>query len=315
MEKNEKDDRRKFIGGSDAAAIMGLSRYKGAYQLWLEKTGREEQEDISEKESVRFGVLLEGTVAQEWARRHNAKVRRVNERIVHHDFPFIRAQIDRRIVGGGILECKTASLRFADEWTDTMPVHYWVQVQHQLMVTGIDEAWVACLVGGQELKEYHVPRNEEFISAMIEKELEFWDCVTEDTPPEATTVAEARQAWPNSQQLPVYGGDEEFQMVVKLCNLENDIARLEDEAEKIKAKLASIIKDAGDTLVINNVPVVTFKTYSTERLDTKMMKEKHPELQPIFEECTVKSESRRFMPLATAYKVAGIAKYKKLLAD
>lgn len=306
------DDRREYIGGSDAAAIMGLSKYKGAYQLWLEKTGREDPPDLSEKESVRFGVLLEDVVAQEWARRHGAKVRRVNDRVVHKQYPFIRAQIDRRIVGGTILECKTASLRFADEWTDTMPVHYWVQVQHQLMVTGLPDAWVACLLGGQELKEYHVERNDEFIDLMLQKELEFWKCVQEDTPPDATSLSEAKLAWPKPASAPVYGDDTDKNLVRRLCEIENDVTKLEDEAAGIKAQLASRIRDAGDTLVIENVPVISYKAISSERVDTKLLKERYPD---IAQEVSSKSETRRFMLTTQAYALCGIAKAKRTIAD
>ena len=52
-------ERSKFIGGSDVAAIMGLSPWKSAYQLWEEKTGRKVSEDISGLFHVQRGIINE----------------------------------------------------------------------------------------------------------------------------------------------------------------------------------------------------------------------------------------------------------------
>ena len=51
------------IGGSDAAIIAGLNRWKSPYQLWLEKTRQVEPEDISDNEYVYWGTVLEQLVA------------------------------------------------------------------------------------------------------------------------------------------------------------------------------------------------------------------------------------------------------------
>ena len=57
-------DRTKFIGGSDAAAVVGLSRWKSPIELWAEKTGQVEPEDVSDKMAVRVGKKLESAVAE-----------------------------------------------------------------------------------------------------------------------------------------------------------------------------------------------------------------------------------------------------------
>lgn len=65
-------DRRKGIGGSDVAAIMGLNKWKSAYQIWLEKT---EQVGLSESDSepAYWGTVLEEVVAKEFAVRTGKK--------------------------------------------------------------------------------------------------------------------------------------------------------------------------------------------------------------------------------------------------
>ena len=56
--------RQKGIGGSDAASVLGISPWKTNVQLWEEKTGIKEPEDISEKEVVRFGKESEAAIRQ-----------------------------------------------------------------------------------------------------------------------------------------------------------------------------------------------------------------------------------------------------------
>ncbi|RXJ70761.1 hypothetical protein CS022_22280 [Veronia nyctiphanis] len=104
--------RRLGIGGSDVAAILGLSPYRTAYEVWEEKTGRSEPDDLSDNDRVHFGNELEDVVAREYARRTGQKVQKRNHPFVHKTQPWLRANIDRHIVGADKgLECKTA-----DKW-------------------------------------------------------------------------------------------------------------------------------------------------------------------------------------------------------
>ena len=100
--------RKAGIGGSDAAAIMGLSPWKTATEVYLEKRGEIAPENIDDKEVVIFGNLLEDVVAGEYARRNNVKVERRNDMFKHAKHPFMLANIDRKVVGVKKgLECKT----------------------------------------------------------------------------------------------------------------------------------------------------------------------------------------------------------------
>ena len=101
--------RQNSIGGSEAAAILGMNPWKSPYQLWLEKTGSAEPEDISDKDVVHFGTILEPIVAQEFCLREGKKVKKCGlYRSKQH--PFMTASFDRLIVGEPAgLECKTTS--------------------------------------------------------------------------------------------------------------------------------------------------------------------------------------------------------------
>ncbi|EOA2606900.1 lambda-exonuclease family protein, partial [Enterococcus hirae] len=86
------EDRKRGIGGSDVATVLGLNKYKSPYQLWLEKTGQIELKD-SESEPAYWGNVLEEVVAKEFQERTGKKVRRRNQVFEHPLHPFLRANI------------------------------------------------------------------------------------------------------------------------------------------------------------------------------------------------------------------------------
>jgi putative phage-type endonuclease len=171
------------IGSSDAAAAVGLSPYKSPLELWLEKTGRKEPEDLSEKEAVFWGSTLEPILAAVYQQRTGNKVRRVNAVLQHPTQFFMLANLDRAVGYDGILEIKTASYHSAQLWEETVPEAYQCQVLHQLAVTGKAWADVAVLIGGQDFRIYRIERDAEKIFDLIDLETGFWQCVKDDVPP------------------------------------------------------------------------------------------------------------------------------------
>jgi len=145
-------DRTKFIGGSDIAAVMGMSRWVTPLQLWSEKTGKIEPKDLSDNEAVEMGTELEETVARIFTKRTGKKVRRAPKNYTHPDNDFIRCQVDRLVEGTDeLLECKTASAWKEKEWEgEEIPAEYILQVQWQLGITGRKVGHIAVLIGGQK---------------------------------------------------------------------------------------------------------------------------------------------------------------------
>lgn len=163
------------IGGSDAGAIMGMNPWKSKYQLWLEKTGQAEAEDISEKESVYWGSVLEAPVADRFAEVTGKRIRRAGMMQNIKD-PWMLANVDRLIVGEKAgLECKTTNAFSVKEWKeDNLPDSYYWQCQHYMMCTGLPVWYIAVLIGGNSFDYKAVPRHEEDIRALYEAESEFW---------------------------------------------------------------------------------------------------------------------------------------------
>ena len=192
--------RRTGIGGSDAAAAVGLNPYKSMLELWLEKTGRDaelEKPDPNDTtHPIFWGTLLEPIVAAAYTQQTSNRVRKVNAVLRHPTVPFMLANLDREVSGADvqILECKTAGLNGAKLWRNGPPEYVQLQVQHQLAVTGKQAADVAVLVCGQQLDVHRVERDDELIEKLIELEARFWNYVESDMPPPADGSNSAGQA-------------------------------------------------------------------------------------------------------------------------
>lgn len=177
-------ERRKSLGGSDAAAIMGLNPYVTPYTVWADKTGRlPEQED---NEAMRQGRDLEEYVAQRFTEETGRKCRRKNRILRNPAYPFAHANVDRWIQGENAgLECKTTKLlnmkRFkGGEYPDT----YYCQCVHYMAVTGADRWYLAVLVLGAGFYVFTIERDEKEIQALMDSEQLFWESYVErDVPP------------------------------------------------------------------------------------------------------------------------------------
>jgi len=145
------DYRRLGIGGSDAAAIMGLSPFSTIRDLYFDKIGvtpviEEEEENWVAKE---VGHRLEDLVAMIFAKKTGLEVFPVRKMFRHPLYPFMLADVDYfiRFPDGsiGILECKTCNYNAKDKWADDgIPENYVLQVRHYLAVMNMNKAYIAC---------------------------------------------------------------------------------------------------------------------------------------------------------------------------
>ena len=186
---------RSRIGGSDASAIVGLNPYKTNTELYLEKTGQKESEDISDKPYVQYG-----TKAEEYLRelfRLDFPQYQVqyfdNNMFLNSKYPFAHASLDGELTDEdgrrGILEIKTTNILQSmqkEKWKDRIPDNYFIQILHYLMVTEFDfvvlKAQLKSEFGGRiylQTKHYFIERSEVLgdIEYLAEEERKFWQCV------------------------------------------------------------------------------------------------------------------------------------------
>ncbi|MGX1457089.1 putative phage-type endonuclease [Bacillus thuringiensis] len=288
--------RTQGIGGSDVSAIAGLNKWKSAVQVFLEKTQAIEKEDI-QSEAAYFGNVLEEVVAKEFAKRTDLKVQRRNAILQHPEYPWMLANVDRLIVGKkNGLECKIASEYLKKEWRDEeVPAAYLLQCQHYMAVTGYEAWWIAVLIGGNKFVHKKIERDEELIQYLNDIEKDFWlNNVEKNEPPmfdgsDASTDL-LKHLYPESiTDSFVSLGKQEELLIEARDQVDREIKVLQEQKaeyeNKIKAKLGT--NEVGGT---ENYKVY-WKSYITNRFDSKRFKADHPDL---YEQYVKESKSRKF---------------------
>ena len=198
-------DRTTFIGGSDVAAILGVSPWKSAFRLYQEKIGAFVEEVTPAKQRIfdrghRWEpVVAEMLIDELIDRGHDVEIVVRRARHIDAEHPFLAAEIDLDLVVDGEAvngEIKTVHPFAAKEWgeegTDEIPLHYTAQVMHGLMVRQRNTAIVAALIGVDDLRIHEVRRDEETIAAIRAKEIEFWRRVQERDAPPAETADDVK---------------------------------------------------------------------------------------------------------------------------
>jgi len=288
-----KQQRRNGIGGSDAAAAIGLNRWKSRLKLYLEKIG--ELEDNVDSEATYWGRILEGVVAEEFTRRTGKAVRRVNAILIHPEFEWMIATIDRKVVGeNAILEVKTTAAWNNKEWEhDEIPQEYIIQAQHYMAVTGADLTYFAVLVGGQKLLIKEFVRDDELIEMIIREEQKFWQMVENRTPPKLDGSVDAKEIlsymYPTAIEgsvieLPTY--ESTVEEILALGKQIKELEQMKEEKEnKLKAEMAE------HEIAYVGKYKVSWKNISQSRLDTKLLEHEQPE---IYKKYLKENNFRRF---------------------
>lgn len=288
------EERRKGIGGSDAAAIAGLNPWRSAAAVYLDKVGEVEPEELS-GERIRVGHDLEDYVARRFCEATGKKVRRNNYMLHHDEYDFILADIDREVVGeNAILECKTTNSYAAKEWADEPPLHYQIQCLHYLLVTGADRCYIAALIGNERFVWYVIERDEETIVDLLNVEVDFWKRYVEARvcpPPDGSSTYDEFI----KKRYPIDDGEQVTLTSAGSDALDRYMA-LKEEADDLdkRLKLAKQIVEnemGAAAIALGRMYKVSWKTQSRTTVDTKRLKK---ELPGVYDTFSQKSESRVF---------------------
>ena len=175
--------RRQGIGGSDVAAIMGVSPFATLRDLYNDKCGNP---DVIQTEdnwvAKEVGHRLEDLVAKIFAYKTGYKVFAVRKLFRHPFHSFMQANVDFfvELPDGSIaiLECKTTNYNSKEKWNDgAVPVNYEWQCRHYMAVMNLSCAYIACLYGNNENEFVYrrIDRDEVIEADMIEMEAHFWN--------------------------------------------------------------------------------------------------------------------------------------------
>ncbi len=275
--------RKQGIGGSDASVVCGINRYKSPVELWMEKTGQLPHQEAGE--AAYWGTQLEPFVRAEFTKRTGIEVSRRNELLQSEEHPFMLANLDGICevpdVGPCIFEAKTASAYKVGEWEDTIPDEYALQLAHYMAVTGYAGAYIAVLIGGNTFKWKFIERDEELISMLIQLETDFWNHVQDGTPPpldgsDASAKFLAERFSNSTPRSHITLPDTAANLLAQYDEACEELEAVTERKQKAENLLKEMIGEnevgtAGDR-------VITWKSVSQERLDSKTLRAEHPVL-------------------------------------
>ncbi len=277
-------ERTQYIGASDVPAILGISPWKSAYDLWMEKTHRVEPRPPTEV--MRRGIILEPAILT-YAEEELGPLERTVCRPAPDGLP-ITANCDALLIATGEpVEAKSSAVGgFGEGGTDDVPDYYIVQCQVQMFCTGTDLCYLVALLGGRGLKFeiYRIPRVNSIIERILEDCVHFWEKHVEGNvpPPDSMPTLEVIKYAIRVPNRVAECTDEDVQRFL-------DAKATAKEADKIKdAEQAQLLALMGDAEAITSPSVGTFTYLEQDRrgFDAKGLKLAHPEIAKEFERVT-----------------------------
>ena len=261
------------IGGSEVSAVLGLDSFgKTPFDVWMNKTGR--KTDRFSNRFTKWGTILEDTVARHFAELTGFSVTRSNKHYSLESAPWLVGNVDRLVTINGsrsaVLECKTASAysdskfnksaawysdeQFHDEnmigiqsETD-VPLNYYFQCQHYMLVTGIHKCFLAALIGGNDFRIFVIPFNETVAKLIYSK------CYFEE-------------------KSVIIANQDVSMLIAKYKDLKKSIDNLETEQDEIKKKIIEFIGVNDELLDADGNKVATFRASSRSSLNVDAMSE------------------------------------------
>ncbi len=260
-EKQWLESRRGGIGGTDAAAILGLTPWVSPLDVWLDKTqsrtsngnGATSEVDPDKAFLQEIGKRLEPVIQGLYEMQTGRTLVQPEPKFIRHkDYPMLVGTPDRYVKGRGRgveLKSETPYVdRFGDPGTDEVPDFYRVQCVHYMALTDYDAWDIALLHGGARFGVYPIERDYEEERELIEYLVEWWESyVVKATPP----PVDGSDSWAryaakrhSKNYLPLgRATDEQDALILELRECGNELAMMELSENTLKTLLKVAIGD------------------------------------------------------------------------
>ncbi len=304
------------VGGSDVAAIFGVSPWTTPLELWLIKKGRIKPPEKSNANQLQMGHLLEPIAAYWYEQKSGNAVTEDTNLYQHADHPYALANFDRRFTRAtdgepGILECKSCTYHKAGDWAeDAIPLYYELQLRFYLAVADVDIGAFSAVWGNNPDNDLAMPEivRDRAKEDMIFERLEEWIWSLEndkpptmqDVKPKLALESLARIYGSSQKNLPTVEFSSKYEKALrKIAMLQGEltarnaeIKKLEKEIEAHSVRIAEAMKEHehGVLTTTNDRLLIDFVTRKTRRPDSKALKEKYPS---VYDEVLRTSESRK----------------------
>lgn len=254
-------ERKTGIGGSDMAAIKGLSPWATAVTIWLDKTQPDNIDPSPSSPRLDLGTWLEEPLAKWYEQETGRKVQRFSRMLRKGH---VIGHIDRLVCPDGKKRAFSAHGVFAErfleikttgepsDWEEGVPAYYLDQIHTYF---GLAESLQVCDVPVVSIKPFverdikSVERDDEIASQQIEFGNWWWDeYVAANKPPPCVSEEDAKAVWRVREKGKIYTATPaQVEAVKKLKSIEAAKAELDAEASAIRADLENAMQDA-DTM-------------------------------------------------------------------
>lgn len=273
------EERRKSIGASEVAAVMGLSPFNTALDIYKSKSGIDKHFDPL----LAFVGHASEPIMHEWVEKFSGVPVKLEPAFMARSvaFPFLHASFDRVSNDPFVTwQFKTASAWTGHKWDEGIPTDIRVQVQAEMLVAGTSRAAVVVWIGGREFRLFWEPRDDRFIQEhMIPALTEFWGNLERGIAPKPSTPGELAEAWPDDA-AEMEAPEVALEWIEKRAFLLASAKEMTEEADQIKQALGEYMLDAGvDTFTHEGRKLLTYKKQKgRESFDTAALKKDRPEL-------------------------------------
>lgn len=304
-------DRNKHLGGSDAAAVLGISSWLTPVELWQQKVGLAANDVDPDRERIfergrRLEPFIRDMVIDKLRDQgHDVELLACNQRYFHPKYKFISTEIDFELrVDGEDLNSDAKSVTWAarkkwgEEGSEDIPIEYAAQFQ-----VGLDVApgkrkrcLVAALRSFDDVEIYWTKRDDETIDGIRAKLVDFWENhVVTRVPPDAEKFSDISALFQRDNGRSVEATDEIVEKVAALREIATLRKALKDEEEALKFDIGLFMGEhALLTRGVRNL--ITWETGAPERFDVRSFKSKHPDWYALYQ----KSSRKRVMRIAGA---------------
>jgi putative phage-type endonuclease len=272
-------ERKKGIGGSDAAAICGLSKWRTPLQVWEDKRGL--SGPIPDNEPMLWGRKLEPVVRQRYSDITGRVVRLPDDILKHPTHEYMLANIDGFTDDNRGVEVKTAAYPsgWGEPGTDDIPIGYIFQVQHYMMITAFPVFDIPVLIGGNDFRIYEVPEDKELQELLMEKEGEFWRLVQNNIPPAPVSYEDVQRLYRHSQAKTITATGEIEGLLKELKNVRASRKDFDEREEVIQKTIMEFMKESDTLLDLAGKPIATWKSGKpAKRIDLKALQAEQAEI-------------------------------------
>jgi putative phage-type endonuclease len=275
-------NRQKGIGGSDVAAIMGLSPWKTPLDIYLEKTMPVPANDdfgvIANKPELARGRRCEKYILEEYADRTSQTL--VPGRLVRHPrYPFLQGHVDAFVEGYEEILVEAKSVNGPPTlWNNEIPPYYKTQIAHYALVTDCERVDVPVLFDRWHYACFTYERDLEFESRILRACLGFWNHhVLKENPPKLANLNDIRSLYALSDATGCQATPEIRAELRQLASLLQARKHLTEREEALKLRIMGYMKNH-DTLLDGESILATWKAQKRSALDESRLKADHPAL-------------------------------------